>query len=59
MRQTVKTAAVPVQNERRPLKMLRRIGSSTYKVTIRFSDNATETAEDKLLRLMKREVNHA
>jgi hypothetical protein len=59
MRQTVKTVAVPVQNERRPLKMLRRIGSSTYKVTIRFSDNATETAEDKLLRLMKREVNHA
>jgi hypothetical protein len=40
-----------------PLKLLTRIGSTTYKVSIRFSDNATETMEQKLLRLIESEVS--
>jgi hypothetical protein len=54
---TVNTAAAvkPIQAE--PLKMLKRIGSTTYKVTIRFSETATETLEDKILRLIEREVS--
>ena len=35
----------------------KRIGSTTYKVSIRFSDKATETLEDKVLRLIEREVS--
>lgn len=35
----------------------KRIGSTTYKVTVHFSDTSTETIEDKLLRLMQNEVS--
>jgi hypothetical protein len=55
--QTVTQAAAavkPLQAE--PLTLLKRIGSTTYKVTIRFSETATETLEDKVLRLIEREV---
>lgn len=34
----------------------RRIGSTTYKVTIHFSNDATETMEDKILRLIRNEA---
>jgi len=51
--QTVKNAAVKTSGkaESEPLKLLKRIGSTTFLVTVRFSDNATETIEDKILRL--------
>jgi len=39
-----------------PVKLLRRIGSTTVEVTVHFSNTETETLEDKLLRLMEREV---
>jgi hypothetical protein len=38
--------------------LLRRIGSTTYEVTIRFSDTDSETLEDKLLRIIEREVRN-
>jgi hypothetical protein len=51
----VKTAATtPIEAE--PRKLLKRIGSTTYTVTIRFSETATETSEQKMLRLIEREV---
>ena len=34
----------------------RRIGSTTYKVTVRFCDDATETMEDKILRIIRNEA---
>ena len=42
---------------REPLNLLKRIGSTTYKVSVHFSETSKETMEDKLLRLMEREVN--
>ena len=49
-----KPAMTPVKSE--PTKLLRRIGSTTYTLTIHFSETAKETAEEKVLRLIEREV---
>ena len=49
-------AAKTPEREGEPIKLLRRIGSTTVEVTIHFSKTNTETLEDKLLRLMEREV---
>ena len=37
----------------------KRIGSTVYIVNVYFSQTSHETAEDKLLRLLKREVEHS
>ena len=42
--------------EREPLTMQKRVGSTTYVVSVRFCENAKETLEQKLLRLMERET---
>lgn len=39
-----------------PVKLLERIGSTTFEVTVHFSETSTETMEDKILRLIAREV---
>ncbi len=36
--------------------MTRRIGNTTYKVKIAFSENGTETMEDKIIRIIKNEI---
>jgi len=50
---------VHVSMGREPIKLLRRIGSATVEVTVHFSNTETETVEDKLLRLMEREVRNS
>ena len=40
-----------------PVTLLKRIGSTTVEITVHFSDKDNESLEDKLLRLMEREVN--
>ena len=40
-----------------PVKLLKRIGSATVEVTIHFSSTSAETLEDKLLRIIEREVD--
>jgi ribosomal protein S10 len=42
--------------ESKPVNLLKRIGSTTYVVSIRFSEKSTETFEDKVLRLIEREA---
>ena len=44
-------------SEREPLMLQKRIGSTVYSVSIRFSDKTTETLEDKLLRMIEGEVS--
>ena len=39
-----------------PQTYRKRIGSTVYVVSVHFSETSQETAEDKLLRLIKREV---
>jgi hypothetical protein len=58
MKQTAK-AAVSMRASAEPLKLLTQIGSTTYKVSIRFSKRSKETMEDKILRLIEREVSNA
>jgi hypothetical protein len=45
-----------VKADAEPVKLLERIGSTTFEVTIHFSSTSKETMEDKLLRLIEREV---
>ena len=40
-----------------PQTYRKRIGSTVYVVSVHFSNTSQETAEDKLLRLIKREVD--
>jgi hypothetical protein len=54
----VKSAAESaVTDEREPLKLQKRIGSTTFIVNVRFSNTSNETPEDKILRLIEREVD--
>jgi hypothetical protein len=50
-------ARTPVEAE--PIMLQKRIGSTTFVVSVRFSEKATETLEDKILRLIEREVRNA
>ena len=49
-------AAKTPEREGEPVKLRRRIGSTTYLLTIKFNDAATESAEEKILRMIEREV---
>ena len=40
----------------RPAIMVKRIGSTTFRVIVHFSDTSRETVNDKILRLVKNEV---
>ena len=45
--------------ENRPgntFSMNRRIGSTTYKLTVHFSENETDGFEDKIMRMIQREA---
>ena len=53
---TAVTSAAKTSIEAKTVKLQKRIGSTVYSVSIRFSDKATETLEDKLLRLIESEV---
>ena len=49
-------AKTAVTDEREPLTMQKRVGSTTYVVTVRFRAKCAETLEDKILRLIESEV---
>jgi len=53
------SAAATAQEGREPVKLLKRIGSTTYEVNVHFSTTSKETMEDKLLRLLEWEVRHS
>jgi len=52
----VASAAKTPESEGEPVKLLKRIGLTTFVVNVHFSDKNAETMEDKLLRLIGREV---
>ena len=39
-----------------PFKLQKRIGSTTYEVSVHFSTTSTETIEDKILRLISNDA---
>ena len=57
MNTTAVKSAARTPTEAEPIKLLRRIGSTTYEVTIRFSNTNTETMADKVRRMIEREVD--
>ena len=63
--QTVTTTAPAVartqgvHTDAEPIKLQKRIGSIVYEVEVHFDPNATETLNDKILRLMRREMEAA
>ena len=61
--QTVTTTAVAGTRggsaDAEPIKMQKRIGSIVYEVEIHFAPDATETLNDKILRLMRRDMEAA
>ena len=40
----------------KPLRITKRIGSTTYKVSVHFSSTSRETMGDKLVRLIERDA---
>lgn len=50
------TIAIIQPAEAKTATIYRRIGSTTYKVQVHFSDTAQETINDKILRLIQREA---
>ena len=54
---TAKAKAVQTA-EHTPATMVGKIGKTTYKVCIHFSQTSKETMEDKLLRLIKNDIRN-
>jgi hypothetical protein len=60
MQTTQNVVAKTARNaEREPLKLRERVGSTTYVVSVRFSQTSRETMQDKVLRLIEKEVRDA
>ena len=60
--QTQKQSAVTAQGAPTladPVMLRKRIGSTIYTVSVHFSRTSHETMEDKILRLIQREVNRS
>jgi hypothetical protein len=59
MKHTLEASAARTQGNAHdePVNMQKRIGSTTFKVSVHFSKKSQDTLEDKLLRLIKREVS--
>ena len=43
-------------SDKKGISTKRKIGKTTYEVVVRFNENATETMQDKLTRIMLREL---
>jgi hypothetical protein len=50
------SVSTPLESEQPAPRLINRIDSTTYQVEIRFSENATESFEDKVLKLVDNEV---
>ena len=50
------TADRAVKHVNKPLHLTKRIGSTTYKVSVHFSRTSRETIDDKLIRLIERDA---
>lgn len=57
MNESSKIASTPDRGaQSRPVTMLKRIGSTTYEVSVHFSQTSKETVNDKITRLIKNET---
>ena len=55
---TKQSATMPTENKSaEQINLRKRIGSTTFEVAVHFSGTSQETLEDKLLRIIEREVS--
>jgi len=54
--QDAKNSVAEKRESAEPVTLLKRIGSTDYIVSVHFSQTSKETVEDKVLRLIEREV---
>ena len=54
--QTNKKQAVNTPEQAEPSRLVKKIGSTTYEVSVYFSKTSKETISDKILRLIKSEA---
>lgn len=52
----MQTTTAKTARPREPSSFTKRIGGTTYKVAVHFSDTSKETVSDKILRLVKSEA---
>lgn len=53
-----RTSKAAPATEATPPTMVRKIGKTTYKVCIHFSETSRETMDDKVLRLIKNDIRN-
>jgi len=58
MQNQTNSAAMMSSNKTEPAILTKRIGSTTYKIVVHFSERSSETIDDKILRLIEREVDN-
>jgi len=51
-------AEVNPEQDKKPLRLTKRIGNTTYKVNVHFSGTSKETVGDKIMRLIANEVEN-
>ena|GEM_PF-821173 len=54
----VKSAATTPEYVGEPIMLRKRIGSTTYMVSVRFSETSRETLDDKIFRLIQNDVSY-
>lgn len=54
LKQTIAPAAPDTQTQ--PMLMTKRIGSTTYRVTVHFSQSSSEGLNDKIMRLIRNDM---
>jgi len=52
----LKNPTVKINTPQEPYRFKKRIGSTTYRVSVRFSDTSKETADDKIARMIRSDV---
>lgn len=52
----ISTPDVAVERTDKPLRMIKRIGSTTYKVSVYFSRTSKETMGDKIIRMIEKDM---
>ncbi|MDR0325126.1 MAG: transposon-encoded TnpW family protein [Oscillospiraceae bacterium] len=54
--QAVEKVTVKTAERAEPMKFVQRLGSTTYKISVHFSETSKETMGDKILRLIRNEA---
>lgn len=50
-----RAVSLPVQEDKRPM-LVKKVGKTTYRVTIHFSATSRETMSDKIKRMLRNEI---